>query len=42
MVPGPLHQPQPGLPALPRANRQTRRLINPHDKMDNYLDIYRA
>lgn len=29
-------------PALPRANRQKRRLIHPHDKRDNYLDIYRT
>jgi hypothetical protein len=34
-------RPQPGLPAFPRTNRQTRRVINSHDKLDNYLDIYR-
>jgi hypothetical protein len=39
-VPGPLHHPQPRFPALPRTHRQTRHLIKPHHKMENYLDIY--
>ena len=41
LVPGALHHPQPSLPALPRTHRQTRRVIKPHVKLDNYLDIYR-
>jgi len=41
LVPCALHHPQPSLPALPRTHRQTRRVIKPHDKLDNYLDFYR-
>ena len=42
LVSGALHHPQPSLPALPRTNRQTRRVAIPHDKLDNYLVIYRG
>jgi hypothetical protein len=41
LVPGARQHPQPSLSALPRTHRQTRRLINSHGKLDNYLDIYR-
>jgi hypothetical protein len=42
LVPVALQHPHPSLSADPRSHRQTRRLIKPHDKVDNYLDIYRG
>jgi hypothetical protein len=42
LVPVALQRPHPSLSADPRTHRQTRRLIKPHDKVDNYLDIYRG